>query len=113
MSDLPAWPADLAAYKRTPDFSETTIPAGLLRDHATKDGVWARLHVLEGRLQFVDQEGGGEHLLDSGPHALIFPGRLHHVVPIGPVRFFVEFCRPAAEVAADPAAAADPALPHR
>lgn len=113
MSTLPPWPAGLTGYKRTPEFNEATVPAALLRDHATKDGVWARLHVLEGRLRFVDQEGGGEVVLDPAVHEVIFPGRLHHVAPVGPVRFFVEFCRHAEEGAADPGAGGDPALPHR
>lgn len=113
MSDLPAWPSDLAAYKRTPEFSETTVPAALLRNHATKNGVWARLHVLDGRLRFVDQEGAGELILDPGVHDVIFPGRLHHVAPIGQVRFFVEFYRLSEEAAADPDADAGSAFPHR
>lgn len=113
MSDPPVWPSDLTAYKRTPEFSETTVPAALLRDHATKDGVWARLHVLDGRLRFVDQEGSGELILDPGVHDVIFPNRLHHVAPIGQVRFFVEFCRLSKEVAADPDADAGSAFPHR
>lgn len=29
MSDTREWPTDLVAYKRTPDFTENTIPDGL------------------------------------------------------------------------------------
>lgn len=103
------WPADVAAYSRSPDFTEGTIPAALLRDHATKAGVWARLHVLEGSLRFVDQENGAEVLLRPGIHDCILPGRLHHVAPAGPVRFFVEFCRRRDDSAIDESEA----FPHR
>lgn len=92
----PLWPADAAPYRRTPDFTETTVPKGLLRTHSTKPGTWARLHVLEGRLLFRDLADGFEAMLDPGIHPLIHPGRPHEVAPLGPVRFFVEFCgRPA------------------
>lgn len=93
MSKLPFWPSGLTGYKNTPEFTEITVPDALLRDHATKQGVWARLHVIEGRLLFVDQEGAGEFTLETGQHEIIFPERLHHVAPLGQVRFFVEFCR--------------------
>lgn len=88
----PPWPADAAAYRRTPEFTETTVPGGLLRAHATRPGTWARLHVLEGRLLFRDLADGAETVLDPGIHPLIHPGRPHEVAPVGPVRFFVEFC---------------------
>jgi tellurite resistance-related uncharacterized protein len=86
-----AWPDDLCAYRRTPDFTERTIPAGLLRGHSTKQGVWAKLHVLEGRLLFRDLVGRTERVLEPGIHPLIHPQALHEVAPQGFVRFFVEF----------------------
>ncbi|KRW96162.1 DUF1971 domain-containing protein [Paracoccus sp. MKU1] len=89
---LPAWPADAAPYRRTPDFTEATVPKGLLRAHSTRHGTWARLHVLEGRPVFRDLVDGAELLLGPGIHPLIHPGRLHEVAAAGPVRFFVEFC---------------------
>jgi len=90
------WPDDVVPYKRTPDFTETTIPAGLLKAHSTKAGVWAKIHVQQGQLRFRDIEAGGESLLAEGTHALIFPQALHEVAPAGPVRFHVEFYRAAA-----------------
>ena len=47
------WPKTLSAYKKTPNFTEVTVPKAFLQAHATKDGVWARLHVLEGCLTFL------------------------------------------------------------
>ena len=49
MSELPP---GLAAYKRTPLFNEATVPAGLLKDHSTKEGTWGRIHVEAGRLRY-------------------------------------------------------------
>ena len=42
---------ELTPYKRTPSFSEATVPAGLLADHATKEGVWALIQVEDGALR--------------------------------------------------------------
>ena len=92
---MPDWPEGLIPYKRTPEFTEATIPAGLLRAHATKPGSWACLHVLEGRLRFRDLARDSVLDLDSGVHPLIRPDELHEVEAVGPVRFFVEFCHAA------------------
>ena len=37
-------------YKRTPTFSETNVPTGLLNAHQTKEGTWGKIVILEGRL---------------------------------------------------------------
>ncbi|WP_333615352.1 DUF1971 domain-containing protein [Enterovirga sp.] len=97
MSDAPEpWPDGLEGYSRSPDFTEATIPAALQRSHSTKAGVWAKLHLIEGSLRFRDLETGKTQLLAAGVHPVIFPGRLHEVELVGPVRFFVEFhARPA------------------
>lgn len=86
-----AWPPGLVAYRRTPEFTAATIPAGLTRGHSTKAGVWAALNVLEGELIFRDLERHTERRLGQGIHGLIFPTRLHEVEPLDGVRFFVEF----------------------
>lgn len=88
-----SWPDDLVAYKSTPLFTEATVPAGLLRAHETKAGVWARLHVLDGALRFRDLVTGEESLLSPGIHPLVFPASPHEVEPDVTVRFFVEFLR--------------------
>lgn len=88
----PPWPEDATPYRRTPEFTETTVPAGLLRAHATRPGTWARLHVLSGRLAFLDLADGRRLELGPGIHPLIHPQRPHEVAPLGAVRFLVEFC---------------------
>ena len=39
-------PAEVQAYRRTPEFTEATVPPALLKAHTTKDGTWALIHVL-------------------------------------------------------------------
>ena len=43
-----ALPDNLVPYKHTDMFTETTVPAGLLRDHNTKEGVWGLIRVDDG-----------------------------------------------------------------
>jgi len=86
-------PPAAKAYKRTPTFSEATIPAGLLKDHSTKAGVWGMLNVTDGRLRYIVPSRGIDTELDRRTVAVIVPEELHRVEPIGPVAFFVEFLR--------------------
>lgn len=90
-------PPDVRPYKRTPDFTEATVPAGLLRAHDTKAGVWGLIHVLEGRLAYrvIDpRRPASETILtpESAP-GVVEPTIRHEVEPQGPVRFYVEFHR--------------------
>ena len=90
-------PEGFAAYKRTAEFDERTMPAGLRANHSTKAGVWGVVHVLEGRLRYVVKAPiAGEHVLDAAHPGIVVPEVLHHVEPDGAVRFFVEFHRRAA-----------------
>jgi tellurite resistance-related uncharacterized protein len=84
-------PEGLKAYKKTPLFDESTIPVGLQKDHSTKDGVWALIHVLEGRLLYRIQDPPSEQELDSSRPGVVCPGQPHQVKPMGPVSFYVEF----------------------
>ncbi len=87
------WPADLAPYKRTPEFTADTIPAGLRKDHSTKQGVWARIVILEGTLHYqIDALNTSFDLTPEQP-GIVVPQMLHHVAPVGAVRFYVEFYR--------------------
>ena len=81
---------ELTPYKRTPTFDEDTVPAGLLRDHRTRAGVWGRIVVEAGRLRFTD--ASGSRVLEAGEVAIVAPEQTHAVEPVGQVRFHVEFC---------------------
>lgn len=87
-------PAGFTAYKRTPDFDQLTVPAGLRKDHSTKPGVWARITVLTGQLRYVVEPPlTSERTLAPGTDGIVVAEVLHHVEPIGDVTFYVEFYR--------------------
>lgn len=89
-----ALPENLVAYKRTPEFDQDSVPAGLLRSHRTKAGVWGRIHVLEGALHYRILEPFLEpHRLEPGTDGVVEPEIPHEVEPEGSVRFYVEFLR--------------------
>lgn len=87
-------PDGTEAYQRTAEFSEESVPKGLLRDHSTKADVWGRICVLEGRLEYTIQTTPVEtHILTPDQEGVVEPGVLHSVKPLGAVRFYVEFLR--------------------
>ena len=87
-------PSGYVAYRKTPVFTADTIPRGLLSRHSTKAGVWGRLEVLSGTLNFV-LEGPGEprEVLRAGESVVIVPEVEHRVEPLGPVEFRIELYR--------------------
>lgn len=87
------FPDDLELYKRTPEFNQTNIPAGLLRNHSTKAGVWALIVVVSGQLRYRTLSDGAEYLLSPTQPGVVAPEALHMVEPIGEVLFHVEFYR--------------------
>jgi tellurite methyltransferase len=88
-------PEGYAPYRRTVAFTEASIPEGLRKDHTTKRGVWALLHVSRGRLEYhVRAPFDAREILAPGSPGVVLPEVEHRVAPLGPVEFFVEFwCR--------------------
>ena len=84
-------PTHFVAYRRTPEFSEQTVPAGLRKDHSTKVGVWAKIVVLEGRLRYRIEAPAPDRELTPYQGGIVLPEVRHSVQPIGAVRFYVEF----------------------
>ena len=85
-------PDGFAPYKRTPEFDETSIPDGLRKQHTTRAGVWAVIHVLSGQLRYVVEPPlASERVLDPEHTGIVVPELAHRVEPVGHVRFFVEF----------------------
>ena len=79
-------------YKRTPTFSETSVPAGLLKAHQTQAGTWGKIVVLEGSLLYrILEPEIEEHILETDKVGIVEPENLHEVEPLGPVSFYVEF----------------------
>ncbi|WP_304271854.1 DUF1971 domain-containing protein [Brevundimonas naejangsanensis] len=96
-----ALPSGLAPYRSTAVFTQNTVPAGLLADHRTKDGVWGLIHVLSGQLLYSvtdPRRAASERLLTPGAEpGVVEPAVLHRVEPNGDVQFLVEFWRAAGE----------------
>lgn len=85
-------PANVVAYKRTPEFTEDSVPAGLLHAHRTKESVWGKIVVLEGQLQYTILEPVNEVvILDEDTFGVVEPTIRHEVKPLDKVRFYVEF----------------------
>ncbi len=92
--DRMEWPEGFAAYRRTPEFDEETVPTGLKRNHTTRRGVWARIHVLAGELQYhVGEPIDRIFPVASGSSSVVVPEVPHRVEITRTVRFFVEFWR--------------------
>lgn len=90
-------PEGLETYKDTPSFSEETLPAALCHDHATKTGTWGLIRVKSGRLLHRITDARREPMervltTDDAP-GVVERTILHHVTPLGPVRFHVSFLR--------------------
>jgi tellurite resistance-related uncharacterized protein len=87
-------PDNVTAYKRTPEFTEFTVPKGLLKHHQTKENVWGEIVILEGQLEYTILEPELEVVvLSTTNHGVVEPIILHYIKPLGAVRFYVEFYR--------------------
>ncbi len=89
MKDLPD---SVTSYNKSPEFTEETVPAGLLKAHQTKEGTWGKINVSEGYLRYRILEPELEEvLLSKEVYGVVEPTVLHEVEPEGKVRFHVEF----------------------
>ena len=87
-------PEGLVKYFESEEFTEATAPEKLMTRHDTKPGVWARVVVLDGSLEYV-VPGAPERSrrLDTGDVGVIRPTETHRVELLGMVRFKLEFYR--------------------
>jgi tellurite resistance-related uncharacterized protein len=87
-------PDDVRKYSETPVFNEQTVPDNLTSEHNLKAGVWGKLCVIAGHLDYhVPGAPDQKHAIETGEHVVIEPRQVHFVRPIGDVRFKVEFYR--------------------
>jgi tellurite resistance-related uncharacterized protein len=87
-------PANAAPYRRTPEFTDSSVPQALLRCHSTRPGAWGKIVVLDGMLTYRILEPTVEEVLLSPQRCgVIEPTVTHEVVPHTGVRFYVEFYR--------------------
>jgi tellurite methyltransferase len=93
LCDMPVLPDGVAEYKRTATFTAETVPRGLLSDHRTKAGVWARIVVSSGALEYSFGEPRRVFVLSDKRVGIVIPEVPHQVSLRGPVSFHVEFLR--------------------
>ena len=85
------FPENFIPYKKTPVFTEDSLPSGLKKDHSTKIGVWGKIILTEGTLQYRVNSLKIDTELSPNEPGVILPEILHSVAPLGPVKFYVEF----------------------
>jgi tellurite resistance-related uncharacterized protein len=93
VSTSDALPSSLEHVRTTPEFTATTVPAGLLRAHQLAPEVWGVLRVIEGTVVFVAEVTGDERAVSNGQCQVIPPEVPHHVTPGPDARFVIEFHR--------------------
>jgi tellurite resistance-related uncharacterized protein len=87
-------PDNVKNYKSTPQFTQDTVPKGLLRAHQTKEGTWGKIVVLSGKLSYRILEPELEEIeLSPDKFGVVEPTVLHEVEPLGELCFHVEFYR--------------------
>ena len=74
-------PADAVPTRRTRSFTADTVPAGLLRDHRTRAGVWGRIVVEHGQLRYTSE--GVDLVLGADEAVVTGPQETHAVGPSG------------------------------
>jgi len=84
-------PGNFVPYKKTPVFTEESLPSGLKNDHSTKTGVWGKIILIEGTLQYRVNSLKTDIVLSPNKLGVILPEILHSVALLGPVKFYVEF----------------------
>ena len=85
-------PENMNVYKRTPEYNEETIPAGLLKAHTTKEGTWGKICISKGKLIYIIETQPQETIeLTPNKYGVVEPQVPHHVKPSGKVEFHVEF----------------------
>lgn len=91
---MKALPDSVVPGRRTPEFTELTVPRGLLERHRTKSETWGEIVVLEGVLVYrILHPDKKEFQLVPGNPGIIEPTILHEVEPRGAVRFYIQFYR--------------------
>lgn len=92
LCDRAELPDGLTLVRSSPQWTEQTVPAGLLRAHRLASGTWGQIVVDEGQLRFImSVEPPIDIVLVPGSSQAIPPDVEHHVQPLGPVRLAIDF----------------------
>lgn len=87
-------PPDVVAYRKTPVFTQETVPAALRNRHRTKAGSWGKIWVTSGQLGYrILTDPPETHILTPNLPGIIEPEVPHCVEVLTPASFYVEFYR--------------------
>lgn len=87
-------PPNATAYRKTPIFTQETVPAALLGRHTTKAGSWGKIRVISGQLCYrILTDIPEEHTLTPDSPGIVEPQVPHQIELLEPVKFYVEFHR--------------------
>ncbi len=93
--DMPKMPEGLKLTETSPTYDRNHFPDSMATDFATPEGVWGKVVVKEGMLQFVVEPGGNASrgfLLDPLFAGVMAPELPHSLSPaMGDVAFYVEY----------------------
>lgn len=91
----------LIAYKKLPEWTKASLPAGFQKRHNTMAGTWGRLTILEGELKYYALNEAGDVqqsfvFSPDNPPPLVEPQAWHRVEPASDdLRCYLEFlCEP-------------------
>lgn len=84
-------PHNLSPYKKTKIFDQDSVPKALLNAHSTKEGSWAKICIIEGRLLYSVIDSGEEVILTPSKFGVSAPKEDHKVTIIEDVKFYIEF----------------------
>ena len=95
-------PSNLVPSGGTPIFTEESAPDALRLEHKLAEGTWGVLHVLGGKIRFVDLRTSQGNDISAPDQVTIQPGVPHRVEIEGPVEFRIDFFQePQAETDAE------------
>ena len=87
-------PEHVQSYKQTKRFNQSNVPKGLLQNHNTAEGVWGKIVIVSGRLNYTIHSPQEETIqLSPEQPGVVEPEIPHHVSVVGDVEFYVEFYR--------------------
>lgn len=88
-------PTDLRVYHSSPRFTPETVPEKLLTDHQLKPGVYGRVVVVEGEVEYwVDGDPPRmTPILPGDREVRVLPEQCHWIKPLAGAVFYIEFLR--------------------
>jgi tellurite resistance-related uncharacterized protein len=94
LCEMPRLPDGVVEYKRTKSFDADTVPAGLLKSHNTKAGVWGEIVVERGHVTYVVETTPPKSFpLNERVRGVVEPEQNHHVEVMPGASFHVRFLR--------------------